>query len=90
MRIRIGYDIAFECSSPTPMILMLSVHPSRLDDLTTPQEIIFDPPVPARTYADHFGLFQAMLTLALLPILTVVLSLLVPMSKSGRVQEQTV
>ena len=55
MRIRIGYDIAFECSSPTPMILMLSVHPSRLDDLTTPQEIIFDPPVPARTYADHFG-----------------------------------
>jgi len=49
MRIRIGYDIAFESFSPTPMILMLSVHPSRLDDLTTPQEIIFDPPVPART-----------------------------------------
>jgi hypothetical protein len=27
MRIRIGYDIAFESFSPTPMILMLSVHP---------------------------------------------------------------
>jgi transglutaminase-like putative cysteine protease len=55
MRIRIGYDIAFESFSPTPMILMLSVHPSRLNDLTTPYDIIFDPPVPATTYTDHFG-----------------------------------
>jgi transglutaminase-like putative cysteine protease len=55
MRIRIGYDIAFESVSATPMILVLSVHPSRLHDLATPHEIIFDPPVPARTYTDHFG-----------------------------------
>ena len=55
MRIRIGYDIAFESVSATPMILVLSVHPSRLHDLATPHEIVFDPPVPARTYTDHFG-----------------------------------
>ena len=55
MRIRIGYDIAFESVSATPMILVLSVHPSRLHDLATPHEIVFDPPVPALTYTDHFG-----------------------------------
>jgi hypothetical protein len=44
MRIRIGYDIAFDSFSPTPMILML-----QRSSLTTPHEIIFDPPVPART-----------------------------------------
>ena len=55
MRIRIGYDIAFECVAATPMILMLSVHPSREPDLETPAVISFDPPIPARNYADGFG-----------------------------------
>jgi transglutaminase-like putative cysteine protease len=55
MRIRIGYEIAFESFSATPMILMLSVHPSRLEDLLEPHGIIFDPPIPTRTYIDHFG-----------------------------------
>src|SRR5580704_2602901 len=55
MRIRIGYDIAFNSATPTPTILMLSVHPSRLDDLTKPHRITFDPPIPSHTYADHFG-----------------------------------
>jgi hypothetical protein len=55
MNIRIGFGLAFSSSMPTPAILMLSVHPSRLDDLSTPDRIIFDPPVPAQTYADCFG-----------------------------------
>ena len=29
MKIKIGYDIEFELAGPTPMILMLYVHPSR-------------------------------------------------------------
>ena len=33
MQIRVGYSIAYECSRPTPMVLLLSVHPSRLSDL---------------------------------------------------------
>ena len=37
------------------MILMLSVHPSRVPDLAHPNEITFDPPIPARAYDDHFG-----------------------------------
>ena len=55
MKIRTGFDIAFDSAQPTPMILMLSIHPSRLPDLVTPQAISFDPPVPCRQYEDAFG-----------------------------------
>jgi transglutaminase-like putative cysteine protease len=55
MRIRIGYDLAFSGSMPTPIILMLSVHPTRLEDLSEPHRIAFDPPIPSQTYTDHFG-----------------------------------
>ncbi|MGY2050697.1 transglutaminase-like domain-containing protein [Methylobacterium sp. JK268] len=54
MKIRTGYSIAFDTVAPTPMVLMLSVHPSRVDDLLTPETILFDPPVPARAYRDGF------------------------------------
>ena len=37
------------------MVLMLSVHPSRLAELATPQPISFDPPIAARAYRDDFG-----------------------------------
>jgi len=55
MQIRVGYEIAYECPQPTPMLLMLSVHPSRADALRTPQRIAFDPPVASRDYTDGFG-----------------------------------
>ena len=54
MKIRTGFDIAFTLSQPTPMILMLSVHPARTGDVLTPQAIRFDPPVEAREYRDVF------------------------------------
>lgn len=55
MKIRIGYEIAYECPQPTPMVLLLSVHPSRVPDLAGPPTIRFDPPVASRNYTDHFG-----------------------------------
>ena len=55
MRIRIGYELAFNSSMATPTILMLSVHPTRLEDLSEPHWIAFDPPIPSQTYTDHFG-----------------------------------
>ena len=55
MKIRTGFDIAFESVQPTPMILMLSVHPSRMPDLLSPHVIGFDPPIPAQEYRDLFG-----------------------------------
>ena len=35
MKIRAGFEIAYDCAQPTPMILQVSVHPSRQADLTT-------------------------------------------------------
>ena len=55
MKIRIGYEITYECTKPTPMLLVLSVHPSRLADLLTPQRIVFDPPIASTDYRDGFG-----------------------------------
>ena len=54
MRIRIGYDMVFESSMATPTILMLSVHPSRINDLMEPHGITFDPPIPAQSYTRSF------------------------------------
>jgi len=39
------------------MILMLSIHPSRVPDLLTPDHMRLDPPIPANTYHDGFGNF---------------------------------
>jgi transglutaminase-like putative cysteine protease len=55
MLIRAGYEIAFDCPGPTPMILMLSVRPERMHDLVTPQTIRSDPGVRLRPYRDGFG-----------------------------------
>ena len=55
MKIRAGYEISYDCLQPTPMILTLSVHPSRFSDLLTPDRVRLDPPIPANTYHDGFG-----------------------------------
>jgi transglutaminase-like putative cysteine protease len=55
MLIEAGYNIAFECPAQTPMLLQLSVHPSRDADLLTPDSVKSDPPLAMRSYLDHFG-----------------------------------
>ncbi len=46
MKIRAGHQIAYDCPRPTPMILTLSVHPSRTPDLLTWDRLRFDAPIP--------------------------------------------
>jgi hypothetical protein len=55
MKIQAGYEVSYDCSQPTPMILMLSVHPSRITDLLTPDCLRFDPAILANSYRDGFG-----------------------------------
>src|SRR5580693_2030651 len=55
MKIRAGYEIAYDCPQPTPMIVMLSVHPSRTPDLITPDWLRLNPAIAANTYRDGFG-----------------------------------
>ena len=55
MLIRAGYDISFAAEVATPLMAMLSVHPSRHKDLRTPHRITTTPGVPAQDYVDAFG-----------------------------------
>ncbi|WLB23984.1 transglutaminase-like domain-containing protein [Bradyrhizobium japonicum] len=55
MKIKAGYDIAFQCAQDVPMLLMLSVHPERQQDLLSQHRITFSPDVRARDYLDAFG-----------------------------------
>ncbi len=55
MRILAGFKISYECPQPSPMLLMLSVHPSRRQDLETPDTLKIEPAMPASWYLDGFG-----------------------------------
>jgi len=55
MLIRAGYDIRFDAAVPTPMMAMLSVHPSRNKDLRSGHRIVASPDVPIYDYLDAFG-----------------------------------
>ena len=55
MRIRAGFEITYDCPQPTPMVLMLQVHPSRLQDVVGPHRIDFAPALDAADYRDGFG-----------------------------------
>ncbi len=55
MLIRAGFEIAYECRVPTPMVLVLNVHPSRVRDLRTPQDLVFAPHLTHENYIDTFG-----------------------------------
>src|SRR5579859_978292 len=55
MKIRAGFDISFEVSQHTPMIAMLTVHPSRADDLLSDHRIDLSPQTATHDYLDHFG-----------------------------------
>jgi transglutaminase-like putative cysteine protease len=53
--IRAGYDIAFHCRQETPMVLMLSVHPSRQADLLSEHIVRLSNDIASRDYVDSFG-----------------------------------
>ena len=55
MYIRIGYELIYDCPQPTPMILTLNVHYSRVSDLVTPDYMITAPAIAVSGYRDGFG-----------------------------------
>jgi transglutaminase-like putative cysteine protease len=55
MRIRVGFDFLYEFVAPTPMVLMLNVHPSRTVDLIKPDQLRVSPTQPLTRYYDGFG-----------------------------------
>jgi transglutaminase-like putative cysteine protease len=55
MRIKIGYELVYDCPQPTPMVLMLTVHHTRTADLVVPDRLVTDPPLQIHAYHDGFG-----------------------------------
>ena len=55
MLIRAGYEISYSADIDTPMIAMLSVHPSRNRDLRTAHRVVASRDVPTYDYVDAFG-----------------------------------
>jgi transglutaminase-like putative cysteine protease len=55
MQISVGYELIYRFPQPTPMILAVHIHPSRVADIVVPDILTVDPPVPVLGYHDGFG-----------------------------------
>ncbi|HVJ53109.1 MAG TPA: transglutaminase family protein [Aliidongia sp.] len=55
MKLRVGYELIYECPQPTPMMLMLNTHHAHAQDVLIPDRLVTDPQVPVRLYRDGFG-----------------------------------
>jgi len=55
MKIRVGFELAYEFVAPTPTVLMLNVHPSRAIDLIKSDQLRIMPTLPMTRYTDAFG-----------------------------------
>ena len=55
MQIRVGYELVYQFPQPTPMVLVLNIHYTRVSDIVRPDHIIVNPNVPINAYRDAFG-----------------------------------
>jgi transglutaminase-like putative cysteine protease len=55
VKLNIGYALTYQSLQPTPMIMNLKVHQTRVGDLIRPDNLTTDPSVPLATYRDGFG-----------------------------------
>lgn len=55
MLLQAGYELIYECTQPTPMLLTLSIHSSRAADLVVSDYVVTDPVTPVGSYYDSFG-----------------------------------
>jgi transglutaminase-like putative cysteine protease len=55
MQLRVGCELIYKCTQPTPMILALSVHYTRASDIVRPDHLVTLPPLPIRQFRDTFG-----------------------------------
>ena len=46
MLIKTGFNISFTAENATPMVIMLSIHPSRIGDIIGGEKIVAEPHVP--------------------------------------------
>jgi len=54
-QIRVGYELIYQFPQPTPVLLVLNIHYTRVSDIVQPDHIIISPNVPIAAYRDTFG-----------------------------------
>src|SRR5579864_1037738 len=55
VQIRVGYELKYTFPQPTPLILTLSIHYTRVSDIVRADHMIVRPSVPMSAYRDGFG-----------------------------------
>jgi transglutaminase-like putative cysteine protease len=55
MLIRVGLEIGFRFPEPTAMLMLLSLHPTRLPTVRSPERLEIQPTVDLRQFTDSFG-----------------------------------
>ncbi|MDP9033608.1 MAG: transglutaminase family protein [Myxococcota bacterium] len=55
MQIRLGYELLYAFPQPTPVILVLNVHYTRVSEMVRPDHMQITPNVPMTSYRDSFG-----------------------------------
>ncbi len=55
MLIRLGYELQYRFPQPTPMIVTLNIHYTRVADLVRPDHMMVSPSIPMSPYRDGFG-----------------------------------
>ena len=55
VKLQVGYELQYEFPQPTPVILMLNIHFTRVSDLALPDNLVVSPAVPLSGYRDGFG-----------------------------------
>ena len=55
MQIKVGYELVYRCPRPTPMVVTLSIHYSRISDLIKADHLVLTPSIPVTAYRDSFG-----------------------------------
>ena len=55
MKIRVGYELIYDCLQPTPMMFVLNVHYTRSSDILVADRVTTEPSVLLADYRDSFG-----------------------------------
>ncbi len=55
MRVRLGYELLYDCPHPTPVMLLLSIHHSHFSDIVVPDHLKTEPAIATDAYRDGFG-----------------------------------
>ncbi len=53
--IRVGYELLYQFPQPTPVLLVLNIHYTRVSDIIQPDHILLSPNVTIASYRDTFG-----------------------------------